>query len=146
MKGIEIKIVATENDMQAAYAIRSAVFTDEQRIPAAMDMDGKDENAINLLVWSDSKAIGTGRLYPVNDHLAEIARIAVVEEYRGAGIAKSIIQKLESLAKDKGLKELTLWPHERLKSFYESLDFKVLPNEQQIVAGYPLIKMHKIIG
>ncbi|MEQ9165128.1 MAG: GNAT family N-acetyltransferase, partial [Fulvivirga sp.] len=74
------------------------------------------------------------------------ARIAVVEEYRGAGIAKSIILKLESLAKDKGLKELTLWPHERLKSFYENLDFKVFPNEQKIVAGYPLIKMHKIIG
>ncbi|MTI39896.1 GNAT family N-acetyltransferase [Fulvivirga lutimaris] len=145
MNGIKIKVVDSESDMAIAYAIRSAVFTDEQRIPAAVDIDGKDKNAVNILAWGDSKAIGTGRLYPVNDHLGEIARIAVAEEYRGAGVAKLIIQKLETLARKQGLKELTLWPHERLKAFYESLGFEVMPNQRQVVAGYPLIKMHKII-
>lgn len=146
MKSIDIKIVANESDMRAAFTIRSAVFTDEQKIPATLDIDGKDENAVNILALIDNKAIGTGRLFPVNDKLGEIARIAVIEEYRGAGIARLIIQKLEVLAKEKALNEITLWPHERLRLFYESLGFEVIPHQRQVVAGYPLIKMHKIIG
>lgn len=144
MNGIEIKIVASESDMAAAYAIREAVFTAEQKIPASVDLDGKDEKAVNILAWGDGKAVATGRLYPVNEQLGELARIAVLEKYRGAGIAKEIIMKLEVLAKEKGLKELILWPHERLNGFYSSLGFE-FTSESQIVAGYPLIKMRKVI-
>lgn len=145
MNNLGIKIATTDQELKEAYAIRHAVFTAEQNIPEEIDNDGKDARAINILAKIENTAIGTGRLYPVNEQLGELARIAVLKKYRGAGIAKEIIIKLEVLAKEKGLKELILWPHERLNGFYTSLGFELTP-DRQIVAGYPLIKMRKVIG
>jgi predicted GNAT family N-acyltransferase len=145
MSNIQIKIAANVSEMKDVHSIRSVVFTKEQNIPAELDIDGKDQKAMNLLVLIADKPIGTGRLYALNSHIGELARIAVIQEYRGSGVAKLIIEKLEVLAKKQGLKELTLWPHERLTDFYIILDFKVIHGQKQVVAGYRLIQMHKIL-
>ena len=54
-----MKIVETDwrRDEDALRAIRSAVFIDEQQVPAALEWDGEDENACHWLAIDEDGAV-----------------------------------------------------------------------------------------
>ena len=70
-----------------SQAIRNQVFVIEQGIPRELDFDGLDEQSYHALVTDNNSLVGTARLTIVDDKNAVMARVAVLKEYRGSGIA-----------------------------------------------------------
>jgi predicted GNAT family N-acyltransferase len=98
--------------------VREKVFVCERRIPKKIEFDVNDRSAFHMLVCDDSsqEPIATGRI----SSSGQISRIAVVMEYRQAGIDKIIMQGLFRIAEELTLDEVYIYsPLERVTYFRE---------------------------
>lgn len=78
--------ISAATDLALARKIRQQVFVDEQGIPAELEEDGLNENAIHVLLTLQGQAVGTARMHITDDNEGEIARVAIVEKFRGRGL------------------------------------------------------------
>ena len=138
------EVTTAEADVAAARRLRIEVFTDEQGIPAHLDDDGLDVSSFHVVCRDAGVVVGTGRLVLTGDGRGVLGRIAVRAEYRGHGLGRSIVQKLESVALAQNLTELSLQPHTHLEGFYQSLGYNTVPG-REFVGAHELLTMEKII-
>ena len=119
MSGITVKLVETEQDMEAAVGIRFRVFVDEQSVPPEIELDEFDAVATHAIAVLDGVAIGTGRAIVEGDS-ARIGRMAVDRPHRRGGVGGLILRFLEEQARGQGASEYILHAQEYVKSFYAS--------------------------
>jgi len=67
-----------------------------------------------LVAYVGQEAAGMGALRMVSPGIAEIKRMYVVPEHRGAGVAKRILEELEQLARQHGVRAVRLDTNARL--------------------------------
>lgn len=128
--------------MKVVWQIRNTVFTIEQQIPAELDKDGKDADAVNVLLREGEEWVATGRV-ATEGRLATLARIAVLPRFRGKGYAGFVVSALEGYARAKGAEIFDLYPHSYLEGFYQKLGYSRDPEYVSSVAGHQLIRMSK---
>jgi len=121
-------------------AIRYEVFVDEQNVPEELEIDGLDGEAKHVLAFVDEVPIGTGRI--LSD--GHIGRVAVLKNYRGLGIGKSIMKELVKCAQDLSLEKVWLSSQWHAHSFYLDLGF-VCVGEIYKEAGINHIKMFRTL-
>ena len=117
---IEVTVVSFVEQQQNILDIRHRVFSVEQFVDPAIDFDGLDGIAVQVLAFSDGTAVGTGRM--LSD--GHIGRIAVLKEFRGEGIGTDIILALVNQACEAGLSKVFLGSQVIAVPFYEKLGFK----------------------
>ncbi len=103
-------------------AIRFEVFVDEQGVPAELEEDAGDPQALHLLVWdaTGTTPLATGRLL-ANGH---IGRMAVRRDWRGCGIGSAMLERLIALAQQAGLKSVFLNAQCSVEGFYRRHGFR----------------------
>jgi predicted GNAT family N-acyltransferase len=143
MKNIKFKIASSQSEINEVLKMRHSIFVVEQGIPKELDDDGKDEDSIHLLVYSTDEIIASGRL-TIQKQDGVLSRIAVKAFYRSLGIGKKLVLELEQIAKEMGVKKLSLTPHAYLEKFYVNLGYQKT-NITEKVDKYDLLKMIKII-
>jgi len=121
-------------------AIRYEVFVDEQNVPEELEIDGFDGEAKHVLTFVDGLPIGTGRI--LSD--GHIGRVAVLKNFRGLGIGKSIMKELIKCAQDLSLEKVWLSSQWHAHSFYLDLGF-VCVGEIYKEAGIDHIKMFRTL-
>ena len=121
------------HDAAALRAVRTAVFIDEQHVPAALEWDGIDEMCAHVLARNiDKTAIGTGRLLPDR----KIGRMAVVPPARGHGVGAAIMRELLALARERGYADVELSAQTHAIGFYKKFGF-VAFGDEYLDAGIP---------
>ncbi|OAJ69990.1 GNAT family acetyltransferase [Methylobacillus sp. MM3] len=106
----------------ALAEIRRRVFIEEQSVPEALEWDGLDENAVHVLASDDAnRPIGCARLLPQG----KIGRMAVLPEWRGSGVGRTMLETLVALARAQGLPEVSLSAQTHAIPFYEQAGFRV---------------------
>jgi predicted GNAT family N-acyltransferase len=110
--------------------IRHSVFTGEQNVPEELDFDGKDPEAVHVLVRGGALFVGTGRML----HNGHIGRLAVLKEYRGKGFGSEAVKALIEEAKRSGMKRVFLGAQMHAAGFYRRLGFTEY--------GSPFIEVH----
>jgi predicted GNAT family N-acyltransferase len=125
----EIRVVDADyrRDYDEIRRIRFAVFVDEQRVPAEIEMDDRDAECAHVLaIVGDSavggSAVGTGRIDFDLD--GKLGRMAVLAAYRRRGVATALTLRLHELAMQHGL--ASVWCHAQLQAlpFYERLGYR----------------------
>ena len=129
-----------ESHTEDICAIRYEVFVDEQNVPEELEIDGLDGKAKHVLTFVDDLPIGTGRI--LSD--GHIGRVAVLKNYRGLGIGKSIMKELIKCAQDMSLEKVWLSSQWHAYSFYLDLGF-VCVGEVYKEAGIEHIKMFRVL-
>jgi YbgC/YbaW family acyl-CoA thioester hydrolase len=103
----------------AASMIRHAVFTQEQRIDAALDNDGADATAVHALAMNRFGAvIGTGRLITHAPGTGKIGRMAVMASLRGSSVGRQLLDALVQAARARGDREVMLHAQASAVGFY----------------------------
>jgi predicted GNAT family N-acyltransferase len=121
---VSFSVIAVDwHSAGAALAeIRRRVFIEEQSVPEALEWDGLDENAVHVLASDDAnRPIGCARLLPQG----KIGRMAVLPEWRGSGVGRTMLETLIALARARGLPEVSLSAQTHAIPFYEQAGFRV---------------------
>lgn len=121
-----VKKVTTEIQLQEAFAIRKAVFVEEQHVPLADEFDqfdGLDAKCDHILIYHEDQPVGTGRIRMVEDG-GKLERICLLENYRSLGLGKVILAALEEIAKEQNMKQVKLHGQTHAEGFYQKLGFK----------------------
>ena len=123
MNPLEILIKPWQDASQEAYLIRKKVFVEEQGVPVDMELDEYDPSAKHALAYQNDLCVGTGRLVRLDNHHAQIGRMAVLSTYRNQSIGKAILTSLIELAKVEGVLSLVLHSQISAAPFYAKFGF-----------------------
>lgn len=145
---MEIKVLKFEEfSLQTLYEalqLRAEVFVVEQNCPY-QDVDGKDQKALHVLGYQDSKLVAYTRLFKPGDYFerASIGRVIVKKNYRKYGYGKDIMNaSIAVLEKDFQASEIEISAQVYLKKFYNDLGFKEF-GEGYLEDDIPHIRMLK---
>lgn len=127
--------VSVTGDLAACQDLRRRVFVEEQNVPADLEVDGRDGEAVHLLATLDGIPVGTARFLTMGG-AAKIGRVCVLAGYRGAGIGVALIRAAMAEAKARGLTTATLGAQTSAIGFYERLGY-VAEGEEFMDAGIP---------
>ena len=118
--GYRIKRVETHEDRQRAYALRHEVFVVEQAVPEDLERDEQDEGADHVLAEDEAgRLVATGRLVRLDARVGKVGRMAVARSERGRGAGAAVLEKLERLARERGLAEIVLHAQLTARGFYD---------------------------
>jgi predicted GNAT family N-acyltransferase len=115
-----IELLDWESARAQASRIRLAVFVEEQRVPAEIEMDEHDAASVHALAYLDGAAVGTGRLLP-DGH---IGRMAVLKAQRGRGVGAAILVRLIEEARRRGMRAAVLSAQTHALGFYRKHGFE----------------------
>lgn len=118
-------MIALTEELDVALDIRRKVFVEEQGIPLAEDVDGKDDEAIHLLAFDAGTAVGTARILLV-DGVGKIGRVAVLKLARGQGFGKQLVSFAVDAIARQGGKEARLGAQVDAVGFYRDLGFETV--------------------
>lgn len=108
---------------------QNEIFPERMKLKMSA-LDGLNKLEKIFIMYDGDCAIATGGLKPLNNEIAELARMYTNSNYRGQGLAKIIIKKIIEYAKEKGYRKLILdtWKDSiSAKKLYISLGFKERP-------------------
>lgn len=125
-----------------SIAIRRRVFIDEQGVPEADELDGRDAECAHFLARDPrGAAIGCARLRPYAGR-HKVERVAVLPELRSGGLGRALMDAVEAHARELGARELVLHAQAAVVGFYEKLGWtSVGPRFEE--AGIAHQKMEK---
>jgi predicted GNAT family N-acyltransferase len=86
-------------------------------------MDELDRDAVHVLAWLDGMPVATGRLILGADAHAKIGRMAVLRSYRRQGVGSAVLIRLMELARERGVREVSLAGQLHAIPFYERFGF-----------------------
>lgn len=132
----------TNDELYAILQLRSEVFMVEQNC-VYQDLDGKDQKALHLLGFKDSKIVAYTRIFGPGDYFKEasIGRVVVSKSERqhkyGYDIMEASIKSINDYFKVNTIK---LSAQVYLIKFYNNLGFKEI-GAQYLEDGIPHVVM-----
>ena len=116
---LDLRIGTWDTLGREAQAIRSAVFVDEQKIPAELEWDAADANAVHAVAFNRfGLAVATGRWIEAAPGAVKIGRMAVLPALRGSGVGTAVLQALMAEARAQGKTQLLLHAQAGAVPFY----------------------------
>ncbi len=138
---VEVRVGNWEALGSDASAIRSAVFVDEQGIPAEMEWDAADAHSVHAVAYNRlGRPLGTGRLLQQSPGVAKIGRMAVDQAVRGGGVGRDLLQALMASARERGDHEVLLHAQTSAAPFYLRCGFTPRGDTFE-EAGIPHVEM-----
>jgi predicted GNAT family N-acyltransferase len=107
-------------------ALRMAVFVDEQRVPADMEVDEYDPVAVHLAGIEDGAVVATLRLVSQQvdgEKILKIGRVAVAKSRRNSGLGRQLMLAAIEHARTHGYRACVLTSQVQVIGFYEKLGF-----------------------
>jgi predicted GNAT family N-acyltransferase len=123
---MEITPVQSDDDWEAARAIRERVFIDEQDCPPEAEWDGHDETSRHVLGRVDGKAVATARWRAVpheEEIVAKLERFAVLPDHREQGYGTQLVQSVLEDARRAGFDTFLVHAQAHLEDWYAALGF-----------------------
>ncbi len=128
-----------------AIALRRRIFIEEQGVPAADELDGKDGERTHFLARDEAgRAVGCACLRPYGGR-HKVERVAVLPELRGTGLGRELMRAVEALALELAARELVLHAQAGVGDFYARQGWTSV-GPRFLEAGIEHQEMRKRIG
>jgi thioesterase domain-containing protein len=134
----------SEQDWESYYEIRWQVLRAPLQQPRGSEKDEYEQHAWHRMVIDESgEVVGVARLHLVNTDEAQIRYMAVIEPHRRKGLATMLLESLEAIARQEGVKRVILNARKSATNFYENLEYKVTGEAPEIFGSIPHMQMMK---
>jgi YbgC/YbaW family acyl-CoA thioester hydrolase len=121
---LDVRLGTWDELGREAQLIRTAVFVQEQQIPAEMEWDAADAACVHAVAYNRfGMALGTGRLLEHSPGVAKIGRMAVLQALRGAKVGRALLDTLVDCARQRGEREVLLHAQMSAAGFYSRAGF-----------------------
>ena len=119
---VNIKRVSSQRELVQAFSIRIRVFVKEQRVPAEIELDRDDQQALHFLARVAGRPVGTARVV-VRHGRAKIGRMAVLKSYRQKDVGAELLKRAVATARRLGAGQIYLHAQVAVIGFYERFGF-----------------------
>lgn len=135
--------------MRAAYAEYDGVLIPPSGAlrETVADVEAAMSKGGAVLVWDGGEAVGSARFEARHDHLY-IGRVSVVPSHRGHGIGAALMQRIEVIARERGVGTIQLVVRNSLPenlAFYHRLGYTTLKIEPHEKGGDNVVTMGKAL-
>lgn len=117
---IQVNKLAENADRSVAYAIRKAVFIEEQAVDAELEYEFEDES-IHFLATQNQQPVGTARWRKTEKGI-KLERFAVLKSHRNLGVGSALLKAI--LADVPPNAKLYLHAQLQAVPFYQKAGFK----------------------
>ncbi len=121
-----VTIASTPQQRDDAFAVRIAVFVEEQRIPREEELDALDAGAVHCVGYEDGVPVAAGGVV-LGSGYGKIGRMAVLATHRRQGLGASVLAEPARTKDD---------PKRELGRTFQRLT-RLLTNAVQLDARYP---------
>jgi predicted GNAT family N-acyltransferase len=144
MTSYETRRFEGKSAFRDAFQVRHDVFVEEQGVPEDVELDGFDEQATHFVIYETDtqRPVATARIRYVDRNTAKAERVAVRSAYRGEGLGRRLMERLEADARDRGCSTVELHAQTAVQAFYETLGYDTVSDEFE-EAGIPHVEMEK---
>jgi predicted GNAT family N-acyltransferase len=117
------------------------VFVEEQGVPEAEEVDGRDPDAMHLVALTEAGLVGTCRLLTEEDAV-RLGRLAVAPEVRRRGVASAILEAAEDEARRRGARRVVLNAQTQADELYRRHGY-VVSGDRFLEAGIEHLPMER---
>ena len=125
MDKLTYELVASDKDLKGAFEVRRQVFVEEQGISGDLVFDGRDQEALHIVVKDAERVIGTARVLLLADNQAKLERMAVIKSFRRKGIGRGIVSFVNEELRNRQVEQVVLHAQLGVVEFYKSCGFEV---------------------
>ena len=137
--------VAAAEDWPEVSALRTRVFVGEQGVPAEIEQDDRDADAVHVVSRNAAgEVVATGRLI-VDGERGSIGRMAADASVRGRGHGAAVLAELHHQAVLHGVTEVELHAQVTARRFYERAGYTAVGPEYD-EAGITHITMRRAMS
>lgn len=139
MPNITVKTGSWSELKEFSRPIRLSVFVEEQHVPRTLELDGKDDHYLHVVIFDNCNTpIATARLAKNG----KFGRMAVLKKYRQQGIGAELLIQLTALAKSLELNELFCHAQISATNFYKKNGFQIVgkPFEEARISHIQMTK------
>jgi predicted GNAT family N-acyltransferase len=117
-------VVADASQLDRCHALRQTVFVQEQGVPADIERDALDANAVHFLGTDrdTGRAVATARMVDAGG-VAKVGRVAVAADCRNQGLGSQVMRAVLAEARLRGFPAVVLSAQIDAVRFYERLGF-----------------------
>jgi predicted GNAT family N-acyltransferase len=141
---IEVRPTRDDGEVAAALVLREEVFVGEQGVSLAEERDGRDEEALHLVVVDDGVVVATCRLL-VEGTTVKLGRMAVSRTRRGLGLARALITEAEAQAREVGAERMVLAAQLSAQALYDRAGYDTY-GDVFLDAGIEHVMMSKALS
>ncbi|GIP39578.1 acetyltransferase [Paenibacillus sp. J31TS4] len=117
---------AEERDLDALHEIIQGYAEQGIMLPRSKEML-KYSLVDFVVVEDDGRLIGCGSLCQLGQDLVEIRSLGITDGYKGRGIGRMLVEKLEEVARTKQIPKIMALTYE--VGFFEKVGYEVVPKE-----------------
>jgi predicted GNAT family N-acyltransferase len=114
----EVRPARDQSEIDAALALRYEVFCREQGVSLEEERDGRDGEALHLVVVDDGEVVGTCRLLLVGSEV-KLGRMAVAASHRGRGLAAELLVEADVRSRELRAERIALAAQLTARALYE---------------------------
>ncbi len=114
----EVRPARDPSEVDAALALRYEVFCVEQGVSLEDERDGRDDEALHLVVADDGEVVGTCRLVAEGSEV-KLGRMAVASSHRGRRLAAALLVEADARARELGGRRIVLAAQLTAQAVYE---------------------------
>ena len=131
-------------ELSGAQQLRLRVFVEEQGVSPDAEIDGLDDEAIQLVAMNRGKVVGTCRLRIVGGE-GKLERMAVAQDFRRIGLGRRLIEATETEARREGAGRMVLHSQVAARDFYEAAGYAATSEDVFLEDGIEHVKMGKAL-
>ncbi len=139
-----MRAARTQAERDAAMELRRVVFCEEQGVALEADRDGRDHEALHLVVLDRGRVVGTCRLLTGGD-TARLGRMAVAADKRGEGAGGALLGAADLAAAAAGNRLVRLHAQIHARGVYERAGYEV-SGEPFVEEGIEHVAMEKRVA
>ncbi|HEY0361927.1 MAG TPA: GNAT family N-acetyltransferase [Solirubrobacteraceae bacterium] len=103
----EVRPARDRSEVDAALALRYDVFCVEQGVSLEEERDGRDDEALHLVVVDGGEIVGTCRLLAEGSDV-KLGRMAVAASHRGRHLAAALLAEADAQARELHARRIVL--------------------------------------
>ncbi len=132
-------------DFAAYYLFRWQMLRAPWQQPPGSEQDECDADAHHVMLKQADNIIAVGRLHVVATDSAQIRYMAVADKFQRKGHGKSILDALETVARQMQIQSIILDARESATGFYEANGYKVIAPVHTLYNVIKHVRMEKIL-
>jgi thioesterase domain-containing protein len=134
----------SDKDWEQYYEVRWQVLRAPLQQPRGSEKDEYEQHAWHRMVIDEQgRVVGVARLHLVSAEESQIRYMAVIDAHRRKGLATMMLESLEAIARQEGVKRVILNARKSATNFYENLGYVVTGDAPEIFGSIPHVQMCK---